>query len=366
MSKTTKIILGVVVAIVVIAGIWYGVSRKPASTPITKEPIKIGASLMLSGQYAKYGEQEMNGIELALDKIRRDKIKVIYEDNQADTKKAVTDVQKLINVDKVKIILGPDCGSGCTLAAAPITEKANVIQMSIAASNPQVAKAGEKVFTLVALDDYESKIMAEHLIKMGIKKIAIINVNDEWGVNQKNMFTENFSKRGGKVSIAESYKRGAKDFRTLLVKIKSDNPDAIFFAGYDEIIELIKQMKELGIEKQIISNSMIENIQELDQLKQVLKQTGFKIIYTSQQFEFNKTIAEEFRNKYNKNMDLFAANGYDSLMIAYKAIESCGKVDTNCIASFIYGLKDYPGASGNITITPDGWRKANILIKTMQ
>jgi ABC-type branched-subunit amino acid transport system substrate-binding protein len=66
MSKATKIILWLVVAIIVIVGIWYGVSKKPTA-PTTKEPIKIGASFDLSGVVALYGNAYKKGVEMAVE-----------------------------------------------------------------------------------------------------------------------------------------------------------------------------------------------------------------------------------------------------------------------------------------------------------
>jgi branched-chain amino acid transport system substrate-binding protein len=68
MNKTTKIIIGIIVAIIIIYGIWYGVSKKPIA-PTTKEPIKIGVLAPLTGEAASYGQNALAGITLAVNEI---------------------------------------------------------------------------------------------------------------------------------------------------------------------------------------------------------------------------------------------------------------------------------------------------------
>ena len=357
MSKTTKIIIGIVIIVVIVVLVVVFGGEKGE-----KEPIKIGASLMLSGPYAQYGEKEQWGIELALDKIGRDRIKIIYEDNQADIKKAVTDVQKLINVDGVKLIIGPDCGSGCTLAAAPITEPAQVIQIAPAASNPGVADAGEYLFTLVALDNYEAKLMAEFVYnRLEVKRTAIICIDDAWGLGIKDVFNEEFTKLGGEVILTESFKRTEKDFRTILTKTKDKNPDVIYAVGYEELIDLFKQMRELKIDKQLLSASMLENIQNIESLKQM----GEGVIYTSQLIDINEEFEQEYNSKYGEDPELSGSISYDIIMLLYNAIQKC-KEDINCIKDFLYSVKDYKGASGVITINNEGWTERLMSFKTIK
>jgi ABC-type branched-subunit amino acid transport system substrate-binding protein len=100
-----------VIVIIILLGILYGVNRKPIA-PTTKEPIKIGAILPLTGEAAVWGENVKTGIELAKEGINKKggingrKIEVIYEDGQCDSKTGVSAVQKLITVDKFQVIIG--------------------------------------------------------------------------------------------------------------------------------------------------------------------------------------------------------------------------------------------------------------------
>ena len=173
MNKTAKIILGL---IIVAAIIWIGVGLiKPVST----EPIKIGYIGPLTGGVAAYGETEKNVIELALQEINSSgelnrKLEVIYEDGKCDGKDAATAAQKLINIDKVKIILGGAC-SAETLAAAPLAEENKVILFSSFASNPSISQAGDYIFRNCFSDADFGKADAEFIVSRGIKRVAALH-----------------------------------------------------------------------------------------------------------------------------------------------------------------------------------------------
>jgi ABC-type branched-subunit amino acid transport system substrate-binding protein len=186
MNKSTKIIIGIIVAIIILAGIWYGVSKKP-TTPTTKEPIKIGAILPLSGKNATYGNEIKNAIDLAIEEINNSggingrKIEVIYEDDQADPKIGTNAMQKLVNIDKVPVVLG-SWVSNVVVASAPIAEKAKVIVMAEAIA-PSITNAGDYIFRIQPSATYYSdKLMEVVINKLGLKKIAIIYINNEFGV----------------------------------------------------------------------------------------------------------------------------------------------------------------------------------------
>ena len=109
MNKTTKIILGLVILIIIVLAIYLGVGKK--QTSITeKEPIKIGAILPLTGSAAPNGIYQKNGIDLAIDEINSNggvngrKIEVIYDDSKNDPAEGVSAFNKIVNTKKVSML----------------------------------------------------------------------------------------------------------------------------------------------------------------------------------------------------------------------------------------------------------------------
>ena len=112
MSKTAKAVIWLIVAVIIITGIWWGVGRKSTQLPTAKkEVIKIGAILPLTGVESRVGELSKNGLIMAEQEINArggiqgKDIKVIIEDFQSETKKAVTSYNYLKSVHKIPVIL---------------------------------------------------------------------------------------------------------------------------------------------------------------------------------------------------------------------------------------------------------------------
>ena len=138
---------------------------------VTKETIRIGAIGPFTGDAAVYGQSEKNAIELAVQEINLDggingkKLEVIYEDGKCNGMDAATAAQKLINVDKVDIILGGVC-SGETLAIAPLAEANEVLVFSSFSSSPDVTNAGDFIF-LVCCSELKGFFINSLTGKMG-------------------------------------------------------------------------------------------------------------------------------------------------------------------------------------------------------
>ena len=146
-----------------------------------KEPevIKIGAILPLTGDASIYGSALKEGLDLALEEINTKggiigkKVVVIYEDSQADPKVAVSAINKLINIDKVKIILG-EMFSSVTLAIAPIAQKSQVVLISPTVSAEAVPNVGDYIFSIYPSDAYDGKFLANFVYNEIEKKNAAI------------------------------------------------------------------------------------------------------------------------------------------------------------------------------------------------
>jgi len=127
MTKTIKIIIGIIVAVIIIGGIWYGVIRKPGE----KEVIKIGAIWHLTGPMSGIGEIFRNGALFAIDEINAKggingkKIILEIEDGQSDVKNSVSAFVKLVDVIGIKYIHSH--GSAMSLALKPLVEEKKVL-----------------------------------------------------------------------------------------------------------------------------------------------------------------------------------------------------------------------------------------------
>lgn len=356
MSKNTKITIGIIIIILIIGGIWYGATREPKE----EEVIKIGAALSLTGKTASFGEKAKNGIELAVSEVNQElknfKIEVIYEDTQSETASAVNAVKKLIEIDKVNVIVGP-VRSSSTLAVAPLTEAQKVILFTPISSSEDITYAGDYVFRNRETAKLHGKRMAEFLINKEINNVAVFMAQSANSLTYGNSFIENFQNLGGNVVFSEEYNEDTLDFRTNISKAKNKKPEAIYLAvatGRDGGF-LVKQIKELGFEGLITGSIALES----EEFFNGAGSSSEGVIITSPAFYLEDLQIQSYRNKYKsrygEESGAYAANSYDALKILVMAIEYCGgDSDTNCIRDFLYDLKDYPGVGGITTFDENG------------
>jgi len=356
MAKTKKIILWLIVAIIVIGGIWYGVTKKP----VEKGAIKIGFIGPLTGEAAIYGTSPKKGADLAIEEINAKggingkKLELIVEDSKCDPKEAVNAINKLVNVDKIKFIIGGMCSSE-TLAAAPTAESSKVIMISPVSTNYKVSQAGDYIFRTVPSDALQGKKAAELAYQKGFRKAAILYVStNDYGLGLEKVFKEEFSKLGGTVVISEGYAAGDSDFRTQLTKIKFANPDVLFIPSQMPGNDLIvKQAKELGIGCQIIGT---ETMQDENFVKTVGKAAD-GIIFTS--FAEYKgaqahAFSARFKAKFSEEKTIYSDYAYDAVYALEKAMTACKDVqDSVCVKTELYKT-DFIGATGPVGFDENG------------
>lgn len=336
--------------------------------------IKIGAVLPLTGDIAEYGIRCKKGIDVAVEEInsaggiKGKKIQIIYEDSKGIPKEGVSALQKLISIDKVQAVIGA-VASSVSLAMVPVADKNKVVLFSPASSSPKLTGISRYFFRNWPSDVFEASTMAEYVfVKMGLRKIAILYVNNDYGLGLKNEFEKKFEEMGGEIVLVESYEQNDSDFRTQLTKIKSRNPDAIYLAGYHkEMAFATKQIRELGLKAQILADADYA----VAELLKIAGGSAEGAIFATPEYDPNsenqpvKEFAEKFRRTYGNDPSIFEANGYDALKIITKAISE-GAKNGEEIAQKISNLKDYPGASGLTSYDKNGEVIKPATIKTVR
>jgi len=355
-----RYLIGLVLFVIVITGIWLLSSSRVKNT---NEVIKIGVILPLSGDAASYGHTEQNVIDMAFSEINESggingqKLVAIYEDGGCNGKDAASAASKLINIDKVKIILGGMC-SGETLAIAPIAEENRVILFASYSSSPLITTSGDFIFRNCVSDAQGGPDIAEAMFKDGHRKAAILSENTDYAQSLKKIFRENFERLGGEVVADETYMAESKDFRSSLIKFKNAHPDAIF---YNPQVGLtgglsVKQASDIGLRLPAYGNYAFGTTDALTAGKNSLNGLKFSDLPGLSK---DNTKAVEFLTKYTAKFstpasDYEAGARYDSIYILKFALEDCGGIDTNCIKSRLYSMSNYNGTIGKYKFDHNG------------
>ncbi|MBI4010174.1 MAG: ABC transporter substrate-binding protein, partial [Candidatus Aenigmarchaeota archaeon] len=231
---------------------------------LEKNPIKLGASLPLTGEGASFGEGGLAGIELAVKEINDAggingrQLEVITEDDQCNNKGGINALTKLADIDDVVAIIGPIC-SAAAGPGLPVIE-AKGIPIIIWGSAPHLTLGKDFVFRTTPSDSFAGKFTADYLYNtLNKKKVAVVYVQNDWGQGIRDVFVKRFKEIGGEIVFDEGVSQEAKDMRSTVTKIANAKPDAIYFPAYPSIgVVGLKQMKEQGINVPIIAGDAFD------------------------------------------------------------------------------------------------------------
>ena len=349
-------------AIIVILILGFVVFYKPAP----EETIKIGVILPLTGKAASLGEDMRNAIDLALEEInKKDKvIELIYEDEKCDPKEAVTAYKTLVDLKKVKIIIGAGCSSS-TLAMAPLAEQEKVVLITPASGADKISEAGDFIFRNHILVSQKLGKLGEFAGEKFETVATIYDQSNDGFVLGEEAFVENFQPKT--VPRREPFQSNAMDFKTELIKIKEQNPESIFIGALmPQAALIVKQKGELGIRGAILMDDATATDKEfLDAIGDL----SDGILFSGSDFsrKTNPEFWDLYTERFNKNPNIFAAQGYDCLVILADIIKQrCKTGDSICVKDELYNVKDYMGVSGLTTFDKNGDALKPLAIKIIK
>ncbi|WP_294430470.1 ABC transporter substrate-binding protein [uncultured Treponema sp.] len=317
--------------------------------------IKIGSIGPLSGNYAVYGGDCKNGVELAINEINAEGgvngqlIELIAEDDEGQPEKSVSAYKKLVTKDGVKLIVG-SLTSGCAIAITPLAQAQKIVQVAPAATAPALTDAGNYIFRACYDDPFQGtvggKFAAENL---GAKNAAILyDIGNDYSVGLTENFRAAFEKAGGSIVSLESYSTGDKDFNAQLTKIKNANPDVVYLPDYYSTVALIvKQLRAQGINTPIVGADGWDGLTE---------NAGDEVLngFYSNHYAADSTepkvqnFVKNYKAKYNLTPTSFAALGYDAIYMIRDAILKAGSADSEKVRTALEATNgDY--VTGHLT-----------------
>jgi branched-chain amino acid transport system substrate-binding protein len=327
------------------------------------EPIAIGVDLGLTGSLAKYGEWALTAMQIAADEVNRSggihgrRIKLLVEDSQSEPKGAVSAFRKLVDVERVPVVVGL-IGSSEALACAPLANRTRTVLFSTGAASPEISMAGPFVFRNRVSGELEVRKLAEVARRgLHLSRVAILYINTDYGKSYADLFTKRFTALGGKVLLAESFQQGQTDFRTVLLKIRAaPRLDAVYLPTHiTEGANILKQARELGLSVQFLASNAIEG----PELIKIAGRAADGVIYTAPLYDAGSQSSaverfdQEFKKRSGMHSEMFGAHAYDAIKILASVMR---KADGNAIAvrNGLLRVKNYVGVSGVTTFDANG------------
>ena len=355
MNKNTYLVLGAVVLIVAALAAGRGVllpTGSPAAAVVgANQPIRMGFIGPLSGDGASWGEIEKNAIELTVDDINSSggingrPIEITYEDGKCDGATALSAAEKLVEVDKIKILL-----VSCSQEMLPIAPYANahkVVALTSYASASGITDAGPYIFRNSYTNGEMAAAMARQALKYG-SRVAIISEESAFATDLRDLFIVDITKAGGTIVDNENYPQGARDLATQATKIVAAKPDVIVANpnSTNTGLVILQNIRGLGYQGQFIGNFFggSTTIQE--------SKYAQGMVYVSDpvfaESPLKQKVFDEYKARFGSYPDLPWPVGarYDALYILKDAFLAVGD-DSTAVMGYLHHMpSDFTGILG--------------------
>jgi len=319
-----------------------------------QSPLRIGASLSLTGTYAKPGLYGREGYALCQKHLNESggvlgrPIELAIYDDRSDPQTGVRLYEKLITEDRVDAVLGP-YSSAITEAVANVTEKYKKLLIAPLGSAGSIWEKGRRYLIMMVSP---AEVYLEGLMDMaarnGLKSVAVIYEDTLFPKTSVKGAMASARKRGLDIVFLEAYPKAQIDFAGLLTKIRAIRPDVLAAATYfDDVVAITRQMKELDVNVKMFGTTVGGDLPEY---YKALGRTG-EYVYGASQWEPSLTypgareFAVAYEAEFNRIPSYHAAATYAACILLGEAINHTGTLEPDRLREYLFKLQ---------TVTPFG------------
>ncbi len=335
---------------------------------IANEPIKIGSILSVTGPAAFLGDPELKTLQLYVEDINKKggvlgrQIQLVHYDDGSDANKANGFAKRLIDDDKVDLIVGGTT-TGSTMSTVPLVERAGVPFISLAGAVVIVEPVKKFVFKTPHTDRMAAEKVFEDMKKRGISKVALLSETSGFGQSGKKETEAVAAKYGVTLVASETYGPKDTDMSPQLTKIKNTaGVQAVFVFGLGQGPAIVtKNYKQLGISLPLYQSHGVASDEFLKlagpaaegvRLPSPAQLIPEKLPAGDPQKPVVTAYDKAYKERYKQDVSTFGGYAYDGLMIAVDAIKRAGSTDKAKVRDAIEATKGFVGTSGTFNMSP--------------
>ncbi len=226
--------------------------------------VKIALALPLTGDIASLGQGLKRASTMAIEEYNSagGAVEVVAFDDRSDPKEAVSVANRIVSDSSIIAVIG-HFNSGCSLPASRVYAQAGLPMISPASSAPELTNQqlsrqwtwAKNIFRMNTTDNVQGAYGADFVYSgLKVKKVAVIHDKTAYGQGVAEEFKKRFEANGGTVTAFEGLQTGDRDFRSLLTRVKSTAPDALYFGGmFSEGGILVRQARDVGFRGPFVS-----------------------------------------------------------------------------------------------------------------
>jgi branched-chain amino acid transport system substrate-binding protein len=329
-----------------------------------KGTIKIATQSPLSGGQAALGEGIKLGAQLALEELRGNltkqgfKVELVPFDDQAKPDVGVANAKNIIADKDILVVIG-HLNSGVAIPSSEVYKEVDLPMISPANTNEKVTDRGyANINRVCGRDDVQGPVGAEFAAQtLKVKSVYIVHDKTTYGQGVAEAFKTDVEKKGVKVVAFEGTEEKS-NFDPIITPIKAKNPDLVYFGGiYDQGAPFFKQAREKGVKSRFLGPDGLDS----SDLVKIAGKAVVGIYYTTAAAPSTspqaKQFGDNFKKKFGKNPEPYAAEAYVATAIAIKALESTaagGKAPTRAAVATAIRKVKYTGMTGTIEFDDKG------------
>ena len=335
-------------------------------TAVAQEPIRIGSFLSVTGPAAFLGDPELKTLELYVDQINAAggvigrKLQLVAYDDAGDAEKARTFVKRLLEQDKVDIIVGGST-TGTTMAAVPMVESAGISFLSLAGAVVIVEPVKKWVFKTPHTDRMACEKIFADMQTRKMTKVALIAGTGGFDKSMRAECLKVVGNYGVEVVADETYGANDTDMTTQLTKIKGSAAQAVLNAGFGQGPAIVtRNFRQVGLTLPLYQSHGVAS-------REYIKLSGpaaegvrlpAAALLVSELLAANdpqKPVVVAYRkayeDKYKMDISTFGGHAYDGLMLALNAIKAAGSTDKAKVRDALESTRGYIGTGGIVTMS---------------
>ena len=307
-----------------------------AQQGVSKTEIVVGTIQDLSGPLAGYGKQDRNGMQLRVDEINEQggvhgrKLKLLIEDSGYDPKRAVLAAQKLVNQDKIFIMVG-HLGTAQNNAAMPVQFEKNIVNfMPITAAREMYEPTNRLKYALVSAYYDQVRLALPKMVKeKNVKKVCTIYQDDEFGLEVLRGADAGLKSISMEMTEKTSFKRGSTDFSSQVAKMKAADCELVVLGTIiRETIGTIAESRKTSFNPvflgtQAAYTDLIHKLggKPMDGMYATMSVQNPYLDEASQPIRF---WANKYKTRFNEDPTVFSVYGYTVIDLFIQAAQKAG------------------------------------------
>jgi branched-chain amino acid transport system substrate-binding protein len=322
--------------------------------------IKVGVAGPFSGPNAALGEQLRRGVEQAVADInasggiRGEPIALSFADDACDPRKAVEVATGFVSAE-IKVVIGHYC-SGASIPASKVYDKAGVLMITPASTNPRLTdEGGWNVVRLVPRDDAQADAAAALVLdKFKAQPIAILSDDAPQFAALAARFRKALEDKGVAPVLAESFKAGSKSLPELADKVKTSGAGVVYLAcSYVECGQLAKALRAAGSKAQLISGDALVTEDFGKAAAEAAEGTLLTFTFDPRRFADARNLLQRWQSE-DRPADGFTLYAYAAIQALVAAADATGTMDSARLAEWLRGGNRAATVAGPLTFDARG------------